>query len=95
VTILREKSPIGRTLWLTAAIVAAAFVAKTIVIQKGGDIVRVYDLVSNSTYAEDGLGISRAVGAAIVLVALAISVTVGWVIAALVGSLAVLVRRRS
>ena len=100
--ILREKVPISRILWLAVAIVVAAFLANSVIVRKGEDVMRVYDcwllLFSGDTYAGQSLiDIFASVGmvAYVTVVLIAISLGVGWLTAAIVGSLAVLIRKRT
>jgi hypothetical protein len=100
--LLREKVVVSRTVWITVAIIAAGLLSGTVVSHKGADVIRVYDmwlwLFTSSSYQKEGLiGIVQAVGmvALVTFVVIAISVAAGWLTAAIVGSFAVVIGKRT
>ncbi len=99
--ILREKVKISRIVWLIVAVVVAGYLANVVIIQKGGDVVRVYDLwlkvLRPSSYAgADFVEVVRGLGfiACCTFVVFGISAGIGWLVAAIAGSVALLFRKR-
>jgi hypothetical protein len=100
VRILREKVAISRTVWVVVAIIVAALLSSTVVSHKGADVIHVYDMwlwmfTSTSYQEEDWVSIVQGAGmvALVTFVVIGISLAVGWLIAAIIGSFAAVIRK--
>jgi hypothetical protein len=92
-TIFSQKVAISRRLWIAVAVIVAGFLSNVVVMQKGGETMRVYDfwlsvfrpsLYSGERFADILMGLGMI--ALITLIVFGISTLVGWFISAVFGS---------
>jgi hypothetical protein len=99
--ILRQNVTISRRLWLAVAVITTGLLSRVIIVQKGGETIRVYDFwlsaFKPSSYTGEefgGIVVAMILGGLLTLIVFCISALVGWLVAAIFGSCSVLLGKR-
>ena len=98
-TLLKQKVHLSKPVWLGVSALAFVLMSRTIIIHKAGDICRIYHLwlwpfkaesYQGATVSDLAVGFSTIIlftGVILILAALA-----GWIVAAIVGSLTLVIK---